>query len=154
MPAQEARCSGGGEPGHVGAGLGDDDVGGQGADPGDRADQVPEALKGLDHHLDPGGELLDRGGVLVDQVQVHPGQERVVLAEPAGQRLGQRGDLRPQPPLGQIGQHGRVAFPGDQRLEHRPPRHAEDVGGDRGQLDPGVLEQLLQPLRPPGRVPG
>ena len=98
------------EPGHVGAGLGDDHVGGDGTDPGDGADQVPESLKGLDHHLDPVGELLDRRRVLVDQVQVHPGQERVVLGEPAGQRLGQLRDLRPQPSLGQIREHGRVAL--------------------------------------------
>ena len=77
-----------------------------GTDPGDGADQVPESLKGFDHHLDPGGQLVDRGGVLVDQVQVHPGQERVVVGEPPGQRLGQRRDLRPQPALGQISQDG------------------------------------------------
>ncbi len=145
---------GGGEPGHVGAGLGDDDVGGQGADPGDGADQVPEPAKGLDHHLDPGGELVDRRGVLVDQVQVHPGQERVVVGEPAGQRLGQRRDLGAQPALGQVGQRGGVAFPGDQRLEHRPARDPDDVGGHRGQLDAGVLEQLLQPLDLPAAFPG
>ena len=69
---------GGGEPGHVRAGLGDDHVGGQSADAGDGADQLPEALKGLDHHLDPGGELVDGLGVLVDEVEVHPGQERVM----------------------------------------------------------------------------
>lgn len=84
---------GGREPGHVRAGLGDHDVSGQGADPRDRADQLPESLKGLDHHLDPVGQGLDRDGVAVDQVQVHPGQERVMLAEPSGQRLGQFRDL-------------------------------------------------------------
>ena len=35
------------------------------------------------------------GFVPIDQIQVHPAQERVVLGEPAGQRLGQRRDLRP-----------------------------------------------------------
>ena len=39
-----------------------------------------------------------------------------------------------------------VALPGDQRVEHAPPGHPEDIGGDHRQLDPGVLEQLLQPL--------
>jgi hypothetical protein len=37
-----------------------------------------------------------RRGVLVDQVQVHPGQERVVLGEPAGQCVGQGRDFRPE----------------------------------------------------------
>jgi hypothetical protein len=30
--------------------------------------------------------------------------------------------------------------------KHRAPGDAEDVGGDRGHLDPGVFEQLFQPL--------
>ena len=42
-------------------------------------------------------DVLDgRRGVLVDQVQVHPGQERVVLGEPAGQCVGQGRDFRPE----------------------------------------------------------
>ena len=47
------------EDAHVGAGLGDDHVGDAGADSRDGAGQVPEGLKGFDHHLDPGGELID-----------------------------------------------------------------------------------------------
>ena len=89
VPAQDARCSAVGNrvmSAPVSATI---TSAVSGADAGDGADQVAEPLKGLDHHLDPVGELLDRGGVLVDQVQVHPGQERVVLGEPAGQRLGQ-----------------------------------------------------------------
>jgi len=41
----------GGEPGHVGAGLGDDDVRGQGCDPRDGADQVVEPAKRLHQRL-------------------------------------------------------------------------------------------------------
>jgi hypothetical protein len=41
--------TGGGEPGHVGTGLGDDHIGDAHADPGDRDDQVPDTTKGLDH---------------------------------------------------------------------------------------------------------
>ena len=63
-----------------------------------------------------------------------------------GQRLGQLRDLGAQAPLGQIGQHGRVMLAIDQRLQHQPARHAGDVAGHRGQLDPGILQQLLQPL--------
>ncbi len=114
VPAQEARCLAVGEPGHVGTGLGDHHISGQGADPRDSADQVAEPLKGLDHHLDPVGQGLDRCGMAVDQVKMHPGQEGVMLAEPSGQRLGQFRDLRAQPPLGQIGQGGGVAVAGDQ----------------------------------------
>jgi len=91
-------------------------------------------------------DLLDRDRVPVDQIQVHPGQETMVLGEPAGQCLGQRRDLRAQPALGQIGQRSGVVLPVDQRFEHQSSRDAHDVGGDRGQFDTGVLEQLLQPL--------
>jgi hypothetical protein len=73
-----------GEPAHVRTGLSDDHIGDPEADPRDRGDQVPDAAKGLDHHLDPGGQLLHGVGVLIDQVQVQPGQERVMLAEPPG----------------------------------------------------------------------
>ena len=146
--------TGAGEPGHVGAGLGDDHVGDAGRDAWDRDDQVPGTTKGFDHHLDPPGELVDRPGVAVDQVEMTPGQEPVVLAEAASQRLGQLGDLRTQTPLGQIRQRGRVAFPSDQRFEHGPAGHPADVAGHRGQFDTGVLEQLLQPLDLPAALPG
>jgi len=75
--------------------------------------------KGFDHHLDPFGELVDRCGVAVEQVQVHPGQECVVLAEPARERLDQLGCLVPQPPFGQVRQHHRFALSLDEGLEHR-----------------------------------
>jgi hypothetical protein len=39
-----------------------------------------------------------------------------------------------------------IAFAGDERLDHRTTGHAEQVGGDHGQLDPGVFQQLVQPL--------
>jgi hypothetical protein len=85
---------GGGVPGHVGTGSATTRR--SRANPRDGADQVPEPVKGCDHHLDPVGQFLDRRGVLLDQVQVHPGQERVVLGEPAGQCLGQGRDFRPE----------------------------------------------------------
>ena len=89
-------------------------------------------MKGRDRRLDPRGDVIDRCGVLVDQVQVNPGQERMMFGEPTGQRLGQRRDLGAQPAFGQIGQCGGVAVAGDQRFQHGPSRDAEDVGGDRG----------------------
>jgi hypothetical protein len=47
---------------------------------------------------------------LVNSIQVHAGQEGVVVAEPAGQRLGQVRDLGARPSLSQLGQRrpGRV----------------------------------------------
>jgi hypothetical protein len=80
-------------------------------------------------------------------VEVGPGQEGVVLAEPARQRLGERGDLDAGLALGEIGQQVRVAFARDRCFEHGPPGDAHDVGGHRRELDAGVLQQLLQVLR-------
>ena len=80
-----------GKPGHVHPGPGHHHIGGQDADPGDSADRLPEALKRLDHNLDPAGDLVDRGGVPVEQVQVDPGEKGVVLGETAVEGLGQLG---------------------------------------------------------------
>ena len=81
--------------------------------------------------------------MLVDQVQVNPGQECVVSGEPTVQRFGQRRDFRPQPALA-IGQAAGSRFAGNQRPSIARAGHPGDVRGDRGQLDPGVLEELLE----------
>ncbi len=47
----------------------------------------------------------------------------------------------------------RIGFPGEQRLQHRPRGHAVEIGGDRGQFDPSVLEEFLQPLDFAGAFP-
>ena len=73
-------------------------------------------------------------------------QQRVMAGEAALQRFAQGGDLLAQRPLGQLGEHLWVVGAGDQRVEHPPGGHAEHLGGDRGELDPGVLEGLLDPL--------
>jgi len=89
-----------GKPAHVRAGLGDDDISGVSTNAGDGADQVPEATKGLDHHLDSCREFVDGGSVLVDQVQVCPCEECVMSGEPTSEGFGEGGDLFPQPPAG------------------------------------------------------
>jgi hypothetical protein len=70
--------------------------------------------------------------------------------ELSGQRLLQRRDLAAQSSLGQLCQLGRVADPGQQRVQDRPPGLGQQGGGDTGELDAGVLEHLLQPLDDPG----
>ena len=84
-------------------------------------DEVPGATKGLDHHLDSGAELVDGPGVVVDQVQVQPGQEAVVLTETTGERFGELGDLGSHPPFGQVGELAWISLPGDKGLEHGAP---------------------------------
>ncbi|MEE6178199.1 hypothetical protein [Mycobacterium sp. 050134] len=101
---------GGAESSHVGAGLGDHHVGGESADAGDGADQVAETAKGFHHHLDSVGERLDGRGVLVDQVQMHPSQKRVMGTEPTVESFCELRDFPPQLFLGEIGHGRRIGF--------------------------------------------
>ena len=77
-----------------------------------------------------------------------------MFAEPAGQRLGELRDLVPQPALGQIGQRGRVASPAIRASSIARPETPMMSEATDGQLDPGVFEQLLQPLDLPAAFPG
>src|SRR5690606_7784380 len=100
----------------------------------DRLEQLK--LPGERAHLllDPGGELHDGGGDLVDTLQVHPAQERVVLLKVAGQRLDQVGDLAAHAGFGHLREYVDVLFAVDHRFDHRPDGDAEDVGGHGGQF--------------------
>ena len=140
QPGPGCQVPGGGEHAHIPAGFGDEYLGGDAGEPGNADQQVPGGAKGFHRRLDALVEAGDVGAVGVDAVQEQPGHERVVLAEPAGQRFGQGGDLRAHPPLGQVGQRGGVALAGDERFEHRPPGDPGDLGGHRGQFDAGVFE--------------
>jgi hypothetical protein len=62
------------------------------------------------------------------------------------QRLPQRRQLGAQPSPSQLRQHLRVVGARDQRLQHRPARDPQRVAGHAGQLDPGILQHLVQPL--------
>jgi len=146
--------SGGGEPGHVTTGLGDDHLSGALPHPRDGLQALDLAGERAHLFLDPGRELLNRRGELVDAVQVQLAQERVVLAEVPPQRLDQLGDLGAHPGVRQLGQHPGIPFPGDQRRQHRPPGLAQDVRRDAGQFDPGVFQFLLQPVGLPGAFSG
>jgi len=111
--------------------------------------------------VDPGVKVGDVGAGLVDPGEHLGQQERVVVAEPTGERLLQVGDLAAHPAPGELGEHLGVALPGDQRGQHVAAGDPEDVGDHDAELDLGVLEQLLDPvlLRGPrrdlvGPVPG
>ena len=143
---------GGGEGGHVGAGLGDDDVGDRPAHPRDAGEQVSGAVHGVDLLLDPLLELLDGRVVLVDSVEQQPGHEGVVLGEAAGQGFGQVGSAHLQPTSEQH-QGSRVGHPRHQCGEDPAAGNPAEVGDHTGQFDLGILEKLLQPLHLPGTVP-
>ena len=108
--------------------------------------------QGADRGVEQLGDLVDARGQLVELAQQQPGQPGVVVGEPAVQGPFQGGPPGAGPAPGQLGQHLRAALPGDQRLDHRPAGHPEHVGEHRGDLDQGVLEQLLDPLLDPGAV--
>ena len=128
-----------------GPGAGAGDAVGVGAPcRGDRVDGF------LDQQGEPGDPLAEE----VDLVQQDLGDLGVVAGELAVERLGQGGVLGSHPGAGQPGQHDRVALPGDHRPDHVLHRPGGHLGGDRGHLDQGVLEQLLQPLPAPGPVLG
>jgi hypothetical protein len=102
------------------AAVGVDTVGG-----GDRLKQL----------LDAGGECADLAAPGVDLVGQHAGQLRVMVVEPAGQRLGQGAVGGLELAAGQAGQHRRVTLPGDQRLPHVPHRQPVQLAGHARHLD-------------------
>ena len=134
------------EAAHVRPDLAQQHLGGAAVDARDRVQQLKLTRERARELLDP---LRQGGDRLVEEVDLgeHLSHEqRVVAGEPALERFAQRGDLLAQRALGQLGEHVGIVSAGDQRVEHLPGRDAEHLGGDRGQLDPGVLQRLLDPL--------
>jgi hypothetical protein len=78
------QVPGGGEPGHVGADLGDDDRGGDAADAGDLIQPFRCCGERDDYLLDPGVQLGDIGADPVDAGQHLAQQERVMIGEVPG----------------------------------------------------------------------
>jgi hypothetical protein len=112
---------GGGEHGHVGAGLGDDVLGADCPDARHGVELFDLAQVRRGQRLDLCGERLDLGGVVVEGGQ-HHGQHGGVLGgeERAVQRLLQPVDLAAHGAAGQLGQGFGVALPGGDRAEHVP----------------------------------
>ncbi|WP_448622207.1 hypothetical protein [Geodermatophilus sp. URMC 65] len=92
-----------------------------------------------DHRVQLGQRVLDQ----LQAVQHGLRQLGMLLIEVPGQRLDQLRDFDPHLAAGQLGQHGRIALTGDQCGQHRPRGDAGQTGGDRRQLDRGVLEHAL-----------
>jgi len=152
-PGRQVRT--GAEAAHVGTGLGDDHLGHGLAHARDRHQVLKLAGKRAHLLCDPGRQFGDRRGELVDTLQMQPAQKT------RGARRSCRST--PAPGGGILGRirvlaisasNLRVAFAVNQRGQHRPPGYPGDVGGHRRQLDPGVFEFLLQPLRLPAALGG
>ncbi|MGH3710519.1 MAG: hypothetical protein ACRDRU_14610 [Pseudonocardiaceae bacterium] len=115
-------------------------------DPGDSPEQPQLLGDRVGYLTDPGVQVLDHPGEVVEVVGVQSGQQRVMVTEAAGTRHGQIRDLGAHHPAGQLGQHARVAFPGDECLDHVPRRERGDAGGHRLDCDAAVLQDCGQPL--------
>jgi hypothetical protein len=115
------------EAGHVDADLGDEVLRGGRGDAGNLIQLGHLARERGDRLVDPAGQLLDLGAERIDPVQHHPQQVAVMVAEVPGQRLPQNAGLAAHGAAGQLRKRGRVALPGDQRLQHRPAGDTEDV---------------------------
>jgi hypothetical protein len=69
-----------------------------------------------------------------------------MVPEAAPQRLAQLGELGTQPPLGQLGQHLRVAFPAHQGGQHRPAETPSTSAATESSLLPASSRVLLDAL--------
>ena len=180
--AQAAAWPGGGELRRVGAELGDDGPGVDGADPGDLIQPLGQAQRGRALIGAAGGvpaagqpaggagrrgardgrqllpdRLVQPGNLLVDRVdqpQVRADLKRVDVAEPAGQRGFQllAGSLQPR--VAERGQRRRAAFPGNQGVQEPAAAGAEQVGDHHRDLQQRVLQDLLHPVLVPCLVLG
>jgi hypothetical protein len=102
--------------------------------------------------LDAGIEERDLLVQQLDVAQQPLEHERVVVGDAPDQRLPQLRLLLAQDSPRQCGQVLGIAFPRDERLEHRPPGGAEHIGGDGGERDGGRLQDLLDSIGVPGAV--
>ena len=98
---------------------------------GDRAEQLNGRRERGDLILDCVREAVD---LLIQEVDVREDRadpQRVQLVEATLERLFERGQLRSQAPLRQLGEHLGVGRAVHERVEHRPAGDAEDVRGVR-----------------------
>jgi hypothetical protein len=108
------------------------------AEPGDRIQPVDRPSQGGDQLGELGVELGEIGVQRVHPAQQLAQQEGVLVGEEPTERLLQQAEFGAQPGAGQLRQDLGVALSGQQRGQHGPPGHPEDVAGDHRQLDLGV----------------
>jgi hypothetical protein len=97
-----------GEHARIRAGFGDEYIGDDLRSARDAHQQLPDGSKGGNRLLDTPIQAGDVSGMGIDAIKAQPRHERMMLGEPPAERLGQRGNLRPQPSFGQIGRDRRI----------------------------------------------
>jgi hypothetical protein len=136
----------GGKAGHVDPDLADDGFGDATIHARDGAQAIPGISERGDALVDGLGEPAD-GLVVVVEMREDLGDEYgVARSEASDQGRAQPRDLLAQMPLGQVGEDLGVVGARDEGDEHGPSRDAQDVRGDRGQLDARILEHLVEAL--------
>src|SRR5215216_4269289 len=137
----------GGKAAHVHPDLRYEGFGGPTIDAGDGAKErhLLLAERG-DHPLYLFAKARYRLIEVVDVGQYVPGHEGVMSREVPFEGLFERRDLLAQAPLGQLRQNLRVGGAAKERLDHRPPRSSQHPRCNRGELDPGLLQDLLKTL--------
>jgi hypothetical protein len=138
------RVLGGGEDAHVRAELGDQDLGGALVHAADGVEARELLGEGRHGAIDLGAHGLDGLVQVVEVGEELADEEGVVGAEVAEQGVSQGGQLLAQLAAGEIREDNGVGGAGHQGLEHGPPGGAEQTRGDRGELDPGVFEDLVE----------
>lgn len=84
--------------------------------------------------------VVEEGQVVEDLAA----QQGVHGLEAALKRFPQSRRLRLEASSGEVREGLRIGGPADESFNHRPPRDPENVGGNGGELDPGILEHLVQ----------
>jgi len=139
---------------HVGSYLSQDDLRRAPSHPGDALKQEALGLERGGGRLDALGQGRNVGFEVVD-VGKHPfEQEGVVLAKAPGESLLELGELAPELAPGKLSHGERVGHPLDERPRHVASRCPHGVGGDRGQLDAGIFEGLVDAIHLRGSLFG
>ena len=142
----------GGEHGHVSADLRDQDLRGGLADTGNGRESPAGINERGDLGVDLGVDPFDEHLEVIDVSEVQAKHRCVMLTEAADESPAKLDGLEAQPFLREVGQHDRVSFTSDQRVDHQPARHRQGLRRDRSELDPRVFENLLDPLTLTGPV--
>jgi len=111
----------------------------------DRQQDVALRRERADALLDLCRQPTDRLVEEVDEREHLSDDQRVLAVEASDERFAQGGDLLAQPAARELGEDFGVGRALHQGVEHVAPGLAHDVRRDRPELDPRVLERLVQP---------